>query len=87
MEVYNLDESMNDQLLNVANTTRNGNNIRFNVNFACDGIRTGGGGGGGERRSKKIAKREIHDENASLFRDKGGMYTFSLAGRKRFAFE
>lgn len=85
MEVYNLDESMNDQLLNVANTTRNGNNIRFNVNFACDGIRTGGGGG--ERRSKKIAKREIHDENASLFRDKGGMYTFSLAGRKRFAFE
>lgn len=85
MEVYNLDESMNDQLLNVANTTRNGNNIRFNVNFACDGIRTGGGGG--ERRSKKIAKREIHDENASLFGDKGGMYTFSLAGRKRFAFE
>lgn len=85
MKVYNLDESMNDQLLNVANTTRNGNNIRFNVNFACDGIRTGGRGG--ERRSKKIAKREIHDENASLFRDKGGMYTFSLAGRKRFAFE
>lgn len=85
MEVYNLDESMNDQLLNVANTTRNGNNIRFNVNFACDGIRTGGEGG--ERRSKKIAKREIHDENASLFGDKGGMYTFSLAGRKRFAFE
>lgn len=85
MKVYNLDESMNDQLLNVANTTRNGNNIRFNVNFACDGIRTGGGGG--ERRSKKIAKREIHDENASLFGDKGGMYTFSLAGRKRFAFE
>lgn len=85
MEVYNLDESMNDQLLNVANTTRNGNNIRFNVNFACDGIRMGGGGG--ERRSKKIAKREIHDENASLFGDKGGMYTFSLAGRKRFAFE
>lgn len=87
MEVYNLDESMNDQLLNVArsNTTRNGNNIRFNVNFACDGIRTGGRGG--ERRSKKIAKREIHDENASLFGDKGGMYIFSLAGRKRFAFE
>lgn len=85
MKVYNLDESMNDQLLNVANTTRNGNNIRFNVNFACDGIRTGGGGG--ERRSKKIAKREIHDENASLFGDKGGMYIFSLAGRKRFAFE
>lgn len=85
MKVYNLDESMNDQLLNVANTTRNGNNIRFNVNFACDGIRTGGRGG--ERRSKKIAKREIHDENASLFGDKGGMYTFSLAGRKRFAFE
>ena len=54
MKVYNLDESMNDQLLNVANTTRNGNNIRFNVNFACDGIRTGGGGGG-EIRSTKIA--------------------------------
>lgn len=38
-----------------------------------------------EGRDRK--ERNSFDENASLFGDKGGVYTFSLAGRKRFAFE